>query len=126
MKTYSDSIVWQKSMRMVKRIYLVTKYFPKEEKYILTSQIRRSAVSIPSNIAEGYGRKSTKDYLRFLQIAMGSLYELQTQLEIAHSMSFLTKDSFLKIYADLREIERMLSSLISKIEESVKSIVKKP
>ena len=118
MRTYRDLIVWKKSIRVVKRVYLISKYFPKEEKYILTSQIRRAAISVPSNIAEGYGRRSTKDYLRFLQIAMGSLYELQTQLEIAHYMHFISKTSFSKVYADLREIERMMSSLIYKIRQS--------
>jgi len=73
MKTFRDLIVWQKAMQLVSRIYKTTQTFPKEEIYGLISQIRRSAVSIPSNIAEGYGRKSTHDYLRFLQVAMGSL-----------------------------------------------------
>jgi four helix bundle protein len=118
MKTYRDLIVWKKSIRVVKRVYLISKYYPKEEMYNLTSQTRRAAISIPSNIAEGYGRKSTKDYLRFLQIAMGSLYELQTQLEIAHYMHFISKTSFSRIYGDLREIERMMSSLIYKVGQS--------
>lgn len=69
-------------MKLVTDVYLITKPLPKEELYGLTSQIRKSSVSVPSNIAEGYGRNSTNDYIRFLQIASGSLYELQTQLEI--------------------------------------------
>jgi four helix bundle protein len=69
MKTYRDLVVWQKSMSLVTQIYQITKTFPKEETYGLISQMRRCAVSIPSNIAEGYGRRSTNDYLRFLQIA---------------------------------------------------------
>ena len=75
-KSYRDLVVWQKSMELVTDMYTITKVFPKEELYALTSQIRRSAVSVPSNIAEGYGRNSTQDYVRFLQIACGSLYEL--------------------------------------------------
>jgi len=77
--------------------------------------MRRSAVSIPSNIAEGYGRRSTNDYLRFLQIAMGSVYELQTQMEIAKNLKYLLSSLFEEIYELNREIERMLSSLINKV-----------
>ena len=77
-KSYKDLFIWQKSMLLVMNIYEITKVFPNTEMYSLTSQLRRSAISIPSNIAEGYGRKSTNDYKRFLQIAVRSLYELQT------------------------------------------------
>jgi len=115
MKTYRDLIVWQKSMELVAEVYQITKIFPREETYGLTSQIRRCAVSIPSNIAEGYGRKSTHDYLRFLQIAIGSLYEMQTQLEIAVNLEYMSKDKFDRIYEGSREIERMISSLSRKI-----------
>tara|TARA_B100000315_G_scaffold209955_1_gene205953 strand:- start:479 stop:856 length:378 start_codon:yes stop_codon:yes gene_type:complete len=117
-KSYRDLIVWQKSMELVKEVYLITKALPKEEQYGLTSQIRRSSISIPSNIAEGYGRHSTNDYLRFLQIATGSLYELQTQLEISRNLDFLPKESFDKSFEGSREIERMLSSLIRKVGKS--------
>ena len=87
-RTFRDLLIWQKSIKLVTQIYEVTKIFPKEEAFGLTSQMRRCAVSIPSNIAEGHGRNSTRDYLRFLQIATGSLYELQTQLVIANNLSF--------------------------------------
>ena len=90
-KTYRDLIIWQKSMSLVTEIYKVTKSFPKDETYSLISQMRRCAISIPSNIAEGYGRKSTSDYIRFLNITMGSLYELQTQLEISLNLRYLKK-----------------------------------
>jgi four helix bundle protein len=115
MKNYRDLIVWQKSMALVTEVYSITRLLPKEELYGLVSQIRRSAVSIPSNIAEGYGRYSTNDYTRFLQIAIGSLYELQTQLEICLNLGYLSKDTFEKVYEQSREIERMLSSLIKKV-----------
>jgi four helix bundle protein len=92
-KTYRDLLVWRKSMELVTEVYKQTKSFPKDEVWGLTIQIRRSAVSIPSNIAEGYGRNSTNDYIRFLQIASGSLYEVQTQLEIAFNLGFLNDDS---------------------------------
>lgn len=117
MKTYRDLIVWKKSMELVTKIYQMTKTFPREEIYGLASQIRRCAISVPSNIAEGYGRKSTDDYLRFLQIAMSSLYELQTQIEIALNLKYLPDNKFQQIYESTREIERMLSSLIRKVGE---------
>ena len=114
-KTYRDLLVWKKSMALVTEIYKISKSFPKEELYGLISQIRQSAVSIPSNIAEGYGRNSTQDYVRFLRIAAGSLYELQTQLEISSNLGYLNKDNFEKTCDSTKEIERMLGSLISKI-----------
>ncbi len=114
-KNFRDLIVWQKSMKLVTQIYLITKNFPKEEQYGLISQMRRSAVSIPSNIAEGYGRNSTNEYLRFLQIAQGSLYELETQLEISLNLQYLLRSDFDNLFEQSREIERMLSSLIRKI-----------
>ena len=118
MKTYRDLLVWQKSIRFVKRVYLMTRYLPVKEKYILETQIKHAAISIPANIAEGYGRRSTEDYVRFLHIALGSLYELQTHIEIAHYLRFIEKPIFAKLYADMREIETMLSSLIRKVEKS--------
>jgi four helix bundle protein len=117
MKTYRDLVVWQKSMSLVTQIYQITKTFPKEETYGLISQMRRCAVSIPSNIAEGYGRRSTDDYLRFLQIATSSLYEMQTQIEIALNLGYLLKSNFEKAYESSREIERMLSSLTRRIKD---------
>ena len=91
---------------------------PKDELYGLTPQLRRCAVSIPANIAEGYGRSSTKDYVRFLRIAMGSLFELQTLLEISGKLDFLGKEVFSEKYEYSREVERMLSSLIRKVSSS--------
>ena len=114
-KTYRDLIIWQKYLALVTEIYKITKIFPKDETYGLTAQMRRCAVSIPSNIAEGYGRNSSSDYVRFLRIAMGSLYELQTQLEISLNLKYLKADDFKKFYESSREVERMLSSLIRKM-----------
>jgi four helix bundle protein len=88
-KIYRDLIVWQRAMQLVTEIYQTSKTWPREETYGLTSQIRRCAVSIPSNIAEGFARRSQGDYLRFLNIAMGSLFELQTQLEVAKNIGFI-------------------------------------
>jgi len=116
-RTYRDLMVWQKAMVLVTAIYQMAKNFPKEETFGLTSQVQRCAVSIPSNIAEGYGRHSTGDYVRFLQIAMGSVYELQTQLEIAQNLEYVKEDLFDKNYEATREVKRMLSSLISKLKQ---------
>ena len=114
-KSYRDLIVWQKAMEFVTAVYEITKDFPKEEQYGLTAQIRRSAVSVPSNIAEGYGRNSTQDYIRFLQIACGSLYELQTQLEISANLKYMDRENSESIFTLLNEIERMLNSMIRKL-----------
>lgn len=110
MKTYREMIVWQKSVDLVTIIYSKTKKFPNEELYGLTNQIRRSAISIPSNIAEGFGRNSKNDFKRFLQISMGSIFELQTQLEIVRNLQFLPDDNYKKVFDLTREIEAMLTS----------------
>ena len=114
--TFRKLLIWQKSMDLVTDIYKEVKIFPSDELYALTSQIKRSATSIPSNIAEGYGREGLKDYLRFLNIALSSLFELQTQIEIAYNLKFLKEDNFNKLYENTREIERMLTSFIKKIK----------
>lgn len=117
MKTYNELFVWQKSMELVTAVYKATHNFPKEEIYGLTSQIRRCAVSIPSNIAEGFGRKSQQDFVRFLKISMGSLFELQTQLRIAKNLEYLEEGIFLSVFEETREIERMLSAFIQSITD---------
>ena len=114
-KSFRDLLVWQRAIQLSVAIYRLTQGFPREEIYGMTSQMRRSAVSVPSNIAEGYGRKSTADYVRFLQIAISSLYEVQTQLEIARNLGCFSRDAYERIYAQSRELERMLSSLIRKV-----------
>jgi len=103
-------------MTLVKDIYFITKTFPTDELYGLTNQLRRSAVSIPSNIAEGYGRNSTNDYKRFLQIAVGSLYELQTQIEIAFNLKYIVEQKYTEIIGLSTEIDKMLYSIIQKIK----------
>jgi four helix bundle protein len=117
MSNFRNLLIWQKSIILTTKIYASTKNFPKEEIYGLTSQIRRSAISIPSNIAEGFGRDSNKEYLRFLNISIGSLFEMQTQLEIAKNIEYLTEEDFNNLYEDSREVERMLVSFINKIKE---------
>ena len=102
-------------MTLVTEVYKISKGFPKDEAYGLTSQMRRCAISIPSNMAEGYGRNSTNEYIHFLRITTGSLYELQTQMEISMNLCYLNRDEFDKLYELSREIERMLSGLIRKL-----------
>ena len=108
---YKHLIVWQKAMKLVIHVYDATKNFPKNEQYGLVSQLRRSAISIPSNIAEGHGRNSNKETVRFLDIARGSIYELDTQLEISRQLSYLNQIEFTFIFNLLDEISRMLSGL---------------
>ena len=115
--TNRELIVWQKSMSLVTDIYRLSRSFPKDEVYGLTSQMRSCAISIPSNIAEGNGRAPTNDYIRFLRMAVGSLYELQTQLEISRNLEYISKTDFDTSYESSREIERMLSSLLRKLND---------
>jgi len=115
-KTFRDLLVWQKSMALVTEVYRASGEFPSHERYGLSSQIRRCAVSIPSNIAEGFGRHSTVDYIRFLTIANGSLYELQTQVEIALNLGYMESKIYDTLHEQTREIERMMSSLIQSLK----------
>lgn len=116
MSNFRKLLIWQKSMNLITKIYLSTNNFPKEEIFGLASQIRRSSISIPSNIAEGFGRESNKEFLRFLHISIGSLFEMQTQLEIAKNVTYLNDDEFNILYEDSREVERMLVSFINKLK----------
>ena len=116
LKNYRELKVWQKSYRLCLDLYRITKEFPKEERYGLTSQIRRAAVSIPSNIAEGYGRKTTADYLRFLYIAYGSICELETQLLLSNDLNYVNKENLKALRDDTEEAERMLKALIKSLE----------
>jgi four helix bundle protein len=116
MKTYKEFIVWQKAVELVTVIYSFTRNFPKDELYGLTNQIRRASISIPSNIAEGFGRNTRREFKRFLEISIGSLFELQTQLEISKKLQFLSEEEFNSVYSLTREIEAMLASLIRKLK----------
>ena len=110
---YRDLVAWQKAMDLVEKIYVATADFPREERYGLISQVRRAAVSVPSNIAEGQGRRTSDDeFVRFLQIAMGSLAELQTQLELAARLHFLDKQRAITLQSSADEVGRLLSGLV--------------
>lgn len=114
--SYKDLIVWQKSMDLVMEIYRLTNAFPKAELYGIVSQMRRSAVSIPSNIAEGKQRGTKKEYRQFLIIAFGSIAELETQMEISKRLEYCEKADCQKIDSLLNEISRMLNKLISTLK----------
>ena len=111
MNNFRELKVWKKAMKLVKEIYLSTNYFPKEEQFGLTNQIRRCAVSIPSNIAEGAGRNSSKDFNRFLSISLGSCFELETQIIISKELKFLDLEKFNSIEKELVEIQKMIRGL---------------
>lgn len=117
LKSYRELKVWEKSYRLCVKIYRVTRKFPLEEKYVLTSQIRKSALSIPSNIAEGYGRKTKADYVRILYIAYGSVCELDTQLLIAGDLNYIQKNLGNDLNQDISEVEIMLKALIRSLEK---------
>jgi len=118
MKSYKNLEGWKKSMQLVKEVYLLVKSFPKEELYGLTSQIKRSAVSIPANIAEGIGRNYKKDTIQFLHISRGSLYALETLLNIAEMIEILQTPDFEIISKNIDECARILNGLISYYEKS--------
>ncbi|MFZ1728755.1 MAG: four helix bundle protein [Bacteroidota bacterium] len=112
MKTYRDLEVWKKSMDLATDVYHLLKSFPKDELYGLVSQLKRASVSIAANIAEGYGRNTTGDYLKHLRYAMASDYEVQTLLELSVRVEIVTRQNIERLYQQSREIERMLSSLM--------------
>ena len=111
----SKLIVWQRSHELVLRIYEVTKGFPKDEQFGLTSQIRRAAVSIPSNIVEGKARGSNKDYNRFLMMARGSLEEVKYQMLLAKDLKYIDENTYIEIYKNMDEVGRLLGGLINKL-----------
>ena len=121
-RTYRDLDVWKKARVLVKEVFLLTRKFPKDEVYGLMSQMRRCAVSIPSNIAEGYGRQFKKETIQFLHIARGSLFELETQLFIASDLSYIDEECLEKLLMQLDDCKKLLNGLIKYFEnkESLK------
>lgn len=115
MQSYREMKVWQKSMDLVEEVYRLAKLLPREEQYALSDQLRRAAVSIPSNIAEGYGRNAIKDYIRFLNIARGSRHEVETQLLICVRLKFLPEPEISLAMNLCDEIGKMLNALINKL-----------
>ena len=115
---YRDLVVWQKAMEVAKQVYLLVKGLPKEEIYALSDQMRRAAVSIPSNIAEGNARNSDKEYAQFLSIARGSKAELETQLLLCKEIGYLTQTEIQPLLVLLKEIGKMISVMIRKLQNS--------
>ena len=108
---FKNLIVYQKSKELVKQVYALLKQFPDDERFALCGQMRRAAISIPSNIVEGMARLSIKDQTHFLNIAYGSLMELYAQLDIAHDLGYLSENEFIKIETQIDEIDKMIVSL---------------
>ena len=115
-KSYKDLIVWKASMNLVHDVYRISSVFPKSEQLILTSQMRRSAISVPSNIAEGWSRNSARSFNYFLRIASGSTSELMTQVEIAFRLNYLTPEKANELTLKGNQISKMLIALIKKVE----------
>lgn len=109
---FKDMVVWQRAMDLVTAIYKLTRHFPSEERFGLTNQIRRAAVSIPSNIAEGHGRRSDNDFIRFLKIANGSRQEVETQMYLAKELGFVNDDDLGLPLSQLEEIGRLIFGLV--------------
>ena len=120
LKNYRELLVWQRAYQLCLETYRTTKGFPKEEWYGLVSQMRRAAVSIPCNIAEGYGRRTTKDYIRSLYIAYGSLCELETQVLLSKDLAYSSDPQLEQLHASIGEVERMLKALIRSLEKKDK------
>lgn len=117
-KSYKDLIVYQKGLDLVNDIYKITRGYPKEEIFGLTNQMRRAAISVPTNISEGYGRDSTENYTQFLKISKGSLFELETLLIISTNQKLISDQIMKDISFKIHEIGKMLTTLIKNIEKT--------
>jgi len=116
-KSYKDLLVWQKAMDLAEEVYLAVGTFPREERYGLTSQLQRAAVSVPSNIAEGSSRRSKAEFIRFVNIASGSLAELETQLALAKRFSYAEENVIYRLLALAEEVSKMLFALQQSLSE---------
>jgi four helix bundle protein len=122
-RSHRDLVVWQKAMNLVVAVYRATETFPKAETYGLTSQIRRAVTSVPANIAEGQGRRLTKEFVYFLANARGSLWELDTHLETSTRLGFLNSDIHEELQCQMDEVGRMLNGLMRSVSESSKTSI---
>jgi four helix bundle protein len=114
-KSYRELLVWQKGIALSKEVYKITSKFPKEERYALTDQINRAAISIPSNIAEGQARQHSKEFRQFLYMALGSLAEIDTQLTIAKELEYLNDKDLNGLNEKIVELRKMIGGIISKL-----------
>ncbi len=117
--SFKDLKIWQKSMILINQIYTLSKDFPANEKFGLTSQINRASVSVASNIAEGWGRESKKSFVQFLKISRGSLFELDTLLIVAVNQNYLKDSDYDQLLIQINEIGKMINSLIFSIEKKL-------
>ncbi len=117
--TYKDLIVWQKSIVLVTDIYSITRNFPMEEKFGLVNQLNRAVVSIPTNIAEGWGRESSKNYLQFLRISRGSLMEVETLILISKNLNYINDEQHKIITNGIEEVGKILQGLIKSIQQKI-------
>ena len=113
---FKDLVVWQKARELVRETYKITKLLPKDEMFSLTSQIRRAVISVMSNIAEGYGRHYLNEYVRFLKMARGSCYELESQLIICEDAGYVSNTELSLAYSLIKETEKLLASLLRSLE----------
>jgi len=120
-KNYKDLIAWKKAMELVEMVYSATKEFPREEVYGLTSQLRRAAVSVPSNIAEGQGRKSNKEFIHFLSMAYGSLREMETQIIIAERLGYMSEEKEQSALDLSGEVGRLINGLSNSLKRRTDS-----
>jgi len=116
-KNFRDLIAWQKALDLVEETYKASKSFPKEELYGLTSQIRRAVVSIPSNIAEGQGRDTTREFRHYLSIAYGSLCEVQTQIFIAQRLTYMKEDQVVRLLSMATDVARLINGLSNSLPQ---------
>ena len=119
MRNYKNYEVYQMSMELVGEIYQVTKHFPDDEKYGLTAQLRRAAVSIPSNIAEGASRNREKDFARYIEIALGSSFEVDTQISLALQFNYINTSNFNPLFEKLQSVQRQLNGLRIKLRKEI-------
>lgn len=118
MKNYKELDVWQKAVRLAIEVYRATSHFPDTEKFGLTSQMRRAATSIPANIAEGWGRGTTKEYIQFLLIARGSLMEVETHAIIGQQLRYLSPEQLNALQGQIEELGKMLNGLINSLRRT--------
>lgn len=118
-KSYKDLIVWQKAILLVTEVYSISKTFPDSEKFGLSNQLNRAVVSVPSNIAEGWGRESNKNQLQFLRISRGSLMEVETLILISKNLNYINDQKFKIISSEIEEVGKILQGLIKSIQQKI-------
>jgi len=121
MRDFHNLVVWQKSHALTLEVYRVSKQFPDEERFGLTSQIRRSSASVPANLAEGCGRGGEPEFARFAQIAMGSATEVEYHIVLAKDLAYIGENDFLSLTGSVQEVKRMLASLLRTVREQIRS-----